>query len=83
MPLPHRTNTGPQIRQTATRVSDGIRFRSLADGITVVGVREGRQQAHGGGDVPGPDILGPMGKKEKTPDAGLAQVTSGLDIANK
>jgi len=48
-PSCHRTNTDPRIRQTAARVSDRSRFRRLVDGITVAGVREGRQQALGGG----------------------------------
>lgn len=33
----HRTNTGPGIRQTATRVSDRSRYRRLAVRITVCG----------------------------------------------
>ena len=58
-PSSRRTNTYSMLGQTATRVSDGSRYRGLADGITVAGVREGRQQAPGGGarrDVPGPGI---------------------------
>ena len=46
-PSCHRTTTGPKIRQTAARVSDRYRYRRQADGITVIGVREGRQQALG------------------------------------
>jgi hypothetical protein len=64
--LTHRTNTGPRIRQTAIRVSDMCRYLRPADGITVVGVREGRQQARGGGqrsDVLGPDLPGAHRKK--------------------
>ena len=65
-PSCHRTNTGTRIRQTATRVSDRNRFRRPVDGITVVDIRERRQQAPGRGDrrdVPGPDIPGPIGRK--------------------
>jgi len=47
-PFGHRTTTGPKIRQTAARVSDRRRYRRLADGITVAGIRERRQQAPGG-----------------------------------
>ena len=39
-PSCHRTNPGPRIGQTATRVSDGSRFRRLAGRITVMGSRE-------------------------------------------
>jgi hypothetical protein len=35
-----RTNTGPRIRQKATRVSDGSRYRRLAGRITVRVIRE-------------------------------------------
>lgn len=34
-PSCHRTNSGPKIRQTATRVSDESRYRSLAGRIIV------------------------------------------------
>jgi hypothetical protein len=34
-PSCHRTNTGPRIRQTAPRVSDGSRYRKLAGRITL------------------------------------------------
>jgi hypothetical protein len=52
--LSHRTNTGPGIRQTATRVSGRSRFRRLASRIIVCVIREcvrlpvegrGRQEA--------------------------------------
>jgi hypothetical protein len=54
----NRTNTYSKLGQTATRISDGSRYRRLAGGITVAGVREGRQRAPGGEerrDAPGPD----------------------------
>jgi hypothetical protein len=47
-PSCHRTNTVPRIRQTVIRGSDGSGYRRPADGITVAGVREVRQQALGG-----------------------------------
>jgi len=38
--LNHRTNTGPRIRQTATRFSDESRFRRLVGSFTVLEARE-------------------------------------------
>src|SRR5512141_1660655 len=38
--LTYRTNTGPKIRQTATRVSDGSRYRRPAGRFTVGPIRE-------------------------------------------
>jgi len=84
-PSCHRTNTDSRIRQTATRVSDRSRYLWPADGIIVVGVREGRQQALWGGgrrDVPGPDIPGPIGRKEENYAAGSCGNRSGCRRCN-